>query len=91
VNANASVLESAGVQVEREESASASYLFAEGGSDVYPFFRGQLVASYTPEAVDTANLAPFLRFYASFNQPGAVDGLPIMIDLNLTLAGYTAP
>jgi hypothetical protein len=81
------VLSLAGVNVEQENSAQATYGFADGGGKSYPFFRGQIVIAHTPEGVNVDDLDDFLRFYASFDAPGGDHTSPL-IEATETLPAY---
>ncbi len=78
VSAGSAVLDIAGVNVEQENSAQATYGFADGGGKSYPLFRGQIVVAFTPEGIDVETLDDFLRFYASFDEPGGDHSSPLI-------------
>ncbi len=87
VSDGAAVLDAAGVGVEAENSVHATYGFADGGGKSYPFFRGSMLVAHTPDGVDVDTLDNFLRFYASFDEPGG-DHVPPMIEATATLPAY---
>lgn len=80
------VLCAAGVEVEHE-SPKAQYTFATGGEE-YPFFRGEMVAVFTPADVDAATLDDFLTHYTSWDEPGEVDHDTPLADDSTTLPAY---
>lgn len=87
VSSGAAVLSLAGVNVEQENSAQATYGFADGGGKSYPFFRGQIAVAHTPQGVNVDDLDDFLRFYASFDAPGGDHSNPL-IEATATLPAY---
>lgn len=68
VSAGAEVLCTAGLTVEFE-SPTVTYNFAREG-DSYPFFRGEIKVSFTPEDVEASTLDDFLTHYTSWDEPG---------------------
>jgi len=89
VSSGASVLETAGLFVEHDNTAQVEYSLADGGGENYPFFRGRIVLPFTPEDVDVATLADFLQFQMTFDKPpdAPVDGEALIV-LNVTLPAY---
>jgi hypothetical protein len=92
VSSGAAVLDAAGLNVEQENSAQVENDTADGGAQAYPFFRGQIIAAFTPSEVDVATLDDFLRFHMAFDRPGMPsggdDGVEPIIELDLTLPAY---
>jgi hypothetical protein len=87
VVAGATVLAAAGLTIEQESSTQVTYGVVEGGGQNYPFFRGQVVAAFTPAEVDVNTLNDFLQFNMSFDKPGGDHGTPL-IELNFTFPAY---